>query len=203
MARRTKSNVKFSGVDVLAFMGDVVQKHTQHYQSDFEIDKEMLCRAADRQEKQDKTFVWLCRTYGTWCLLERNVFLKDTREYNTFTFYMEQTSEPILAFLIEIISGTGDSITGNIYALDYATYYNHVRSVSLNAESVLLQYEHGYRIRKATEHVSGYPDKDYGTLVSIQYQPHSQEELTGLLWRERQDRVCYKESTRNAYIARL
>lgn len=203
MARRSKSNVKFSSMDVLAFMGDVVQKHTQHYQSDFEIDKEMLRRAADRQEQQDKTFIWLCRTYGTWCLLERNVFLKDTREYNTFTFYMEQTSEPILAFLIEITSGTGDSIIGNIYVLDYSTYYNHVRSIALNAESVLLQYEHGYRIKKATEHVDGYPDTDYGNLVSIQYQPQSQEELTALLWREWKERVCYREGAANAYIARL
>lgn len=203
MARGIKSNVKFRSVDVLTFMEEVVQKHTQHYQSDFEIDKEMLRRAADKHERQDKTFIWLCRTYGTWCLLERNIFLKDTREYNTFTFYMEQTSEPILAFLIEITSDTGDSIIGNIYALDYVTYYNHVRAVSLNAESVLLQYEHGCRIKKAAEHVDGYPDIDYGNLVSIQYQPRSQDELTGLLWRERQDRVCYMESAANAYIARL
>lgn len=147
--------------------------------------------------------MWLCRTYGTWCLLEKNVFLKDTREFHTFSFYAEQNSDPILAYVIEVISSTGDSITGNIYALDYATYYNHVRSVSLNAESVLLRYEHGCRLRKAAEYISRYPDKDYGTLVSIQYQPHSQEELTGLLWREQQDRVCYREGSANAYIARL
>ncbi len=91
---------KFSNVDILEFMGKVVEKHTKFYQSDFEIDKEILSEAADRQEQQEKTFLWLCRTHGTWCLLERNVYLKGTRENNTFRFYAEQTSEPVLAFLV-------------------------------------------------------------------------------------------------------
>ncbi len=193
MTRRIKSNVKFSGVDVLAFMGKVVQKHTQYYQSDFEIDKEILHRAADSQERQDKAFVWLCRTAGTWCLHERDVFLKDTREYNTFSFYAEQTSEPILAFLIEVTDGTKDSITGNVYVLDYATYYNHVISASLKAETVLLKYEHGCRIKMAYEHINGYPDMEYGRLQSVEYHPHSQDELSELLQNERHRRERFKE----------
>ena len=55
MARRIKSNTKFSNVDILDFMKKVVEKHTRYYQSDFEIDKETLRRAAVRQEHQEKT----------------------------------------------------------------------------------------------------------------------------------------------------
>lgn len=113
MASRIKSRTKFSNLDILAFMGDVVQKHTKHYQSDFPIDKEMLLRTMEKKGQQDKRFIWLCRTHGTWLLLERNVFLKDTWEFNTFTFYAEQISDPILAYVIEITSGAQDSITGN------------------------------------------------------------------------------------------
>ena len=87
MAKRIKSNTKFSNVDILDFMKKVVEKHTRYYQSDFVIDKETLRRAAVRQEHQEKTFIWLCRTHGTWCLLERNVFLKDTSEYIKFNLY--------------------------------------------------------------------------------------------------------------------
>ncbi|MCI9620880.1 MAG: hypothetical protein HFG85_13165, partial [Dorea sp.] len=93
MARKIKSRVKFSNVDILEFMERVVEKHTQFYKSDFQIDKETLRRVADRQEQQEKTFIWLCRTHGTWCLLERNVFLKDTSEYITFNYYAEQSTE--------------------------------------------------------------------------------------------------------------
>ena len=81
MASRIKNRTKFSNVDILSFMGNVVQKHTKHYQSDFEIDREMLTEAADRQEQQDKTFIWLCRTAGTWLLLERNTAVYTLERY--------------------------------------------------------------------------------------------------------------------------
>lgn len=203
MAKRIKSNTKFSNVDILDFMKKVVEKHTRYYQSDFEIDKETLRRAAVRQEHQEKTFIWLCRTHGTWCLLERNVFLKDTSEYITFNYYAEQSTESVLAFVIEITSDTQDSITGNVYTLDYAEHCNHVRSVSLCPETVLMQYEHGFRIRKADEKIDGCPDTEYGKLVSIQYKPHSEEALTALLQRERKEGVYYREECANAYIARV
>ncbi|MCM1224700.1 MAG: hypothetical protein NC548_60655 [Lachnospiraceae bacterium] len=203
MARIIKSKVKFSNVDVLEFMGQVVEKHTRHYREDFEYDKAILHRAVDSQERQCRRFVWLCRTCGTWLLSERDVFLKDTREYSTFTFYMEQTREPIHAFLVEVVGGTQDSVMGNVYALDYAEYYTHVRSVSLDAETVTLEYEHGCRTLMAYERFSGYPDAEYGKLVSAKYHPHSEEALTALLQRERQEGVCYREECANAYISRL
>ena len=203
MARRIKSRVKFSGVDVLAFMGAVVQKHTQFYQSDFEIDKEILHRSADRQEPQDTSFIWLCRTAGTWLLLERNTFLKDTREFNTFSFYAEQTSDLILAYMIEVTGGTQDSVMGNVYVLDYPEHYKHVQAVSLKAETVILKYEHGCRTQSADDRISGYPDMEYGKLQSIQYHPHSQKELTELLWNEQQERKCFKEGNPSTYIAKL
>ncbi|WP_285824064.1 hypothetical protein [Schaedlerella arabinosiphila] len=203
MASRIKSNTKFSNVDILDFMKKVVEKHTRYYQSDFEIDKETLRRAAVKQEHQEKTFIWLCRTHGTWCLLERNVFLKDTSEYITFNYYAEQSTESVLAFVIEITSDTQDSITGNMYTLDYAAHCNHVRSVSLYPESVSMQYEHGYRTQSADDRISGYPDMEYGKLQSVQYQPHSQEELTMLLWKEQQERRNFKEENQNKFIANL
>ena len=203
MANKIKSRTKFSNVDILSLMGDVVQKHTRYYRSDFEIDREILHRAADRQEQQDRTFIWLCRTAGTWLLLERDTFLKDTREHNTFSFYAEQTSDQILAYVVEVTGGTQDSVIGNVYALDYMAHYNHVHSVSLKAETVILKYEHGCRTRSADARISGYPDMEYGRLQSIQYRPHSQEELTELLWNERQERKCFKEGNPSAYIAKL
>lgn len=203
MANRIKSKVKFSNVDILAFMGNVVQKHTKHYQSDFEIDEKILREAADRQEQRDKTFIWLCRTAGTWLLLERNIFLKDTREFNTFSFYAEQTSDLILAYVIEVIGDAQDSVMGNVYVLDYPEHYSHVHSVSLKAETVVMQYEHGCRTQSADDRISGYPDMEYGKLQSVQYHPHSQEELTGLLWNERRERKCFKEGNPSAYIAML
>ena len=202
MKNNNKNKVKFSNVDVLSFMSEVVQKHTKYYQSDFEIDKEILLEAADKQEQQDKTFVWLCRTHGTWCLHERDVFLKDTREYNTVRFYREQTTEPILAFIVEVISAA-TSVIGNISVVDYSAYYNHVYTVSLATKTILFQYEHGCRIREAEATMNGYPDIEYGKLLSIQHQPYSQEELIRVLWKEQQERKRFVEGNPKKYIASL
>ena len=202
MKNNNKNNVKFSNVDVLSFMSEVVQKHTKYYQSDFEIDKEILLEAAEKQEQQDKTFLWLCRESGTWCLQERNVFLKDTREYNTFRFYKEQTTEPISAFIVEVIS-VATSVIGNIYVIDYSAYYNHVCTVSLATKIILFQYKHGCRIREAEATIDGCPDIEYGKFLSIQHQPHLQKELAELLWREKQKRKRFVEGDPKKYIANL
>lgn len=203
MKNNIKGKVRFSSVDVLAFMEQVVKRHMECYQSDFEIDKETLLEAADNQEQQDKTFLWLCRTRGTWCLKERDVFIKDTREYNTFKFYKEQTTEPILVFVIEVISAVEHSIIGNIYCIDYATYYHHVLMVSLPTKSILFQYEYDFRIKEAEAILHSYPDAEYGKFLSIQHQPHSQEELKSVLWREQQERKRLVEGEQHEYLAKL
>lgn len=203
MKNNSKNKVKFSNVDILSFMNEVVQRHTKYYASDFEIDKEILLEAAEKQEKQEKTFVWLCRECGTWCLQERNVFLKDTREYNTLKFYREQTTEPILAFIIEIMNVAATSVIGNVYALNYEEYFHHVLTVSLPTKSILFQYEHGCRIKDAEAIIDGYPDMEYGKFLSIQHQPYSQEELTGVLRREKQERKRFIEGNQQEYLAKL
>lgn len=203
MAGRIKGRTKFSNLDILDFMGKVVEKHTRYYQSDFQIDQEILLESADRQEQEDKTFIWLCRTAGTWLLTERNVFIKDTREYNTFTFYAEQTNDTILAYVVEITDSRPGFLTGNVYALDYLEYYGRICSISVKPESVIMQYEHGCRTKGADERISSFPDTEYGILHSIQYQPHSEEELRVLLEKERQERGRFREGDPGAYIAGL
>lgn len=203
MARKVKDNVKFSNVDILEFMGQVVQKHTRHYRSDFEIDKKILAEAAYGQGQHDRTFIWLCRTSGTWCLHERDVFLKDTREYNTFTFYLEQTSEPVLVFAVEVTGTCNGTVYGNLYAMDYEILYRHIKTSALDVMCVMVEYEHGIRTRGINAAIDGFPDEEYGKFKYLQYQPRSQEELAGLLCMEKQEREHFPECNPAAYIAGL
>ena len=48
--------VRFEDVDVLDFLGKVVELHTQHYKDDFDIDKELIQNLA------------ACRNGGKGCL---------------------------------------------------------------------------------------------------------------------------------------
>ena len=87
---------KFENVDILKSLKAIMQTHTQHFQSDFDIDMETLKQAAKSPNPEDKKQLWLCRPAGTWCLRERDTFIKGSREHNTFCFYAEQTRDKII-----------------------------------------------------------------------------------------------------------
>ena len=89
---------KFENVDVLASLQQIMQQNTAAFQNDFDIDKKILTQAAKSKNAEDKVYLWFSRPNGTHCLRERDVFLRGTREHNTFRFYHEQTKERVLAY---------------------------------------------------------------------------------------------------------
>ena len=93
---------KFENVDVLASLQQIMQQNTAAFQSDFDIDKKILTQAAKSKNAEDKVYLWFSRPNGTHCLRERDVFLRGTREHNTFRFYHEQTKERVLSKLFFI-----------------------------------------------------------------------------------------------------
>ena len=145
----------------------------------------------------------MCRTLGTWLLPERDVLLRGTSENNIFTFYMEQTNDPILVFAIRVMGVRGGYIIGDIYPLDYTAYYDHVCAVAVGAETILLQYERGTRIKRVDDVTTSHPDREYGRCLSIRYQPHQKKVLDWLLQREWEERRGIREGDADAYIARL
>ena len=67
---------KFEGVDVLDFLGQVVELHTQHYKDDFDMDKELIPKLALSGEPEDRRLLWMSRPCGTYTLREREVYLE-------------------------------------------------------------------------------------------------------------------------------
>lgn len=199
--RVIQGNAKFSNLDVIKFTERLVQKYVKHYQSDFDINKEILRDAVDKQEQQERTFVWLCHTRGTWIFYERDVFIKDTWEYNTIELYMEKTDEHTDAFIIEVTGIDNEKVMGNVYALNYDTFYMNVQKRALNAAYVMAQYEHGIRIKDAHTVIVGYPDEEYGKFQFLQYLPYSEQEMIELLHREKQERNLFPEVNPDAFLA--
>ena len=73
----------------------------------------------------------MSRPSGTYCFRERDVFLKDTRQHNTWRFYGEQTRDKILAYAVELTSTKDGTIRGNLYELDYQQHFRHVIDAAL------------------------------------------------------------------------
>lgn len=202
-AKRPAVNMKFEYIDVIDMMGRIVKTHTEHYASDFEIDRKILWSASTKEERQDRTFVWLCRKAGTWLLRERDIYIRDTRENATFCYYLEQKTDAVLAFIVEVTGYTAHTVIGHLYTVDYSEHYCRVMEKVLPVQSIVLSYEGGSRTLEAGVSFNAYPDCEYGKFVKFEYQPDSPEKLKEILWDERYRRDHFADGDMEGYLEGL
>ena len=91
-------------------------ENTEHYKSDFEYDVATLLKAAKQPKIEDRTYYWLSRPCGTWCFKEKEVFLKDSGAYKTWTHY-ESEHEGFRAFRVVIEEMDGKKLLGKVILL--------------------------------------------------------------------------------------
>ena len=194
---------KFEDVDVLASLEAILKQNTGFYQSDFDIDKQIIAEKAESPNKEDKTLLWLSRPSGTYCFRERDVFISDTAPHNTWRFYKEQSRDPILVYAVELTGTEGGKIKGNLYELDYEKHYERVKDNTLAAGTVTLMYEHGTREQPADRRFDGYPDPQLGKFERFEVQPKDPEALQFLLREEKESRDKLKPGDFKEHIAAL
>ena len=110
---------RFENVDVLAALEQLMRQNTAFYRNDFEIDKEIIGRAAASDKAEDRTLLWMSRPSGTHCFRESDVYLQGTRQHNTWKFYGEQTRDRVLAYAVELTGKVRGVIRGNLYEPDW------------------------------------------------------------------------------------
>ncbi len=194
---------KFEDVDVLASLEAILKQNTGFYQSDFDIDKQIIAEKAASPSKEDKTLLWLSRPSGTYCFRERDIFISDTAPHNTWRYYKEQSRDPILAYAVELTGTEGGKIKGNLYELDYEKHYERVKDNTLAAGTVTLVYEHGTREQPADRRFDGYPDPQLGKFERFEVQPKDPEALQFLLREEKESRDKLKPGDFEEHIAAL
>ena len=194
---------KFENVDVLASLEAILKQNTGFYQSDFDIDKQIIAEKAASPSKEDKTLLWLSRPSGTYCFRERDVFISDTAPHNTWRYYKEQSRDPILAYAVELTGTEGGKIKGNLYELDYEKHYERVKDNTLAAGTVTLVYEHGTREQPADRRFDGYPDPQLGKFERFEVQPKDPEALQSLLREEKHSRDKLTPGDFEAHIEAL
>lgn len=194
---------KFEYMDIVTSLDAIMRQNTAFYQSDFEIDKEILQKAAASSTAEDKTLLWFSRPSGTHCFRERDVFLKDTAPYNTWKYYGEQTRDNILAYAVTITGSEDGKIKGNLYELDYPQHFKHVMEQALPADTYTLIYEHGSREQPAKQYFDGYPDPQLGKFERYEAQPNDPDAMRYLLQEEKRDREQLKPGNFEEHIAAL
>lgn len=131
---------KFSNVDVLAALEAIMKQNTAFYQSDFEIDRKMLTKAARGDDPNGKNFVWLSRAGGTQCSSERMVLMAGTPEHKTWRYYADQSQDRFLAYAVELSGIESGKVRGDLYELDYPQYAAYIEKVADPVESVRVTY---------------------------------------------------------------
>ena len=162
--------------------------YTAFYQNDFDIDKSIIHRDAASDQAVDKALLWMSRPSGTYCFRERDVFLKGTRQHNTWKFYGEQTRDKILAYAVELTGTQGGTIRGNLYELDYQQHFRHVVEASQPVSVNRLFYEHGTRDIPDGQYFDGSPDRVLGNFLRYEAQPHDPAVLQEALRQEQHSR---------------
>ena len=194
---------KFENVDILACLDAVMKQNTGFYQSDFEIDKKIIHEAAASPNREDRLLLWLSRPSGTHCFREHDVFLKDTRPYNTWKFHGEQTRDPILAYAVELTGIENGKIKGNLYELDYKQHYERVKAKALPADTNALIYEYGRVEQPAKQWFNGNDHPQYGKFERFEAQPNDPEALRDILQEEKRSREQLSPGDFKAHIAAL
>ena len=194
---------RFDNVDVFASLNAIMKQNTGFYQSDFQIDKQIIRRAAASPDAADKTLLWLSRPSGTHCFRERDVFLKDTGAHNTWRFHKEQTRDRVLAYAVELTGVEDGKIRGNLYELDYTQHYQHVKEQSVPAETVRLFYDYGEKEQPAKHFFDNSPDPWLGKYKGYEILPDDPEALRDVLQVERRSRDALTPGDFKAHVATL
>lgn len=194
---------KFENVDVFAALEQIMRQNTAFYQSDFEIDKEIIQRAAASEKAEDRVLLWMSRPAGTYCFRERDVFLKDTRQHNTWKFYGEQTHDRILAYAVELTGTDRGKVRGNLYELDYPQHFRHVIAEAVRADTITLYYENGSREQPASQGFDGSPDPKLGKFLRYEAQPDELDNLREFLRQEQRGHEQLKPGDFKAHVAAL
>ena len=170
-------------IDVLAFLARVVEENTLRYRSDFQYDVKMLTRAAQEPDMKDREFYWMSRPNGTWCVKEREVFLRGSGAHSIWTFYANQP-EDIRAYRVTITGMNGNKVMGRIVPLDYKTQVRRVQELAIPATAITLQYESGHTVTvpydgQQTTLPTTRPG--HGGIRTASYEPESEAELSRII----------------------
>lgn len=166
--------------DILRTLQAVLLENTTSFQSDFEFDVTTLLEAAKGQKIEDRTYYWLSRPCGTWCLKENEVFLKGSAAYNIWTHY-ESEHSGFRAFRVVVEEKSGNALLGQVIPFDYGESVKRIKRAALPIMYITGEYGDG------TAFSMSYADYDsderlhaaiqHGGVKICQVFPESREEL--------------------------
>ena len=175
-------------IDLLSFLSRVTEKNTKHYRSDFLYDSRMLQKAAQAAAPEERCFFWMSRPSGTWCVLEREVFIRGSSAHRIWTHYADEP-EGIVAYRVSVIKEKDGIVVGTVHPLNYREQVRRVLAHAIPAALVTLRYENGLTV---TAPFADYPRNlptirpQDGGIRSVRFEVEDETALEAALSVERQ-----------------
>lgn len=166
-------------ISLIAFLDEVVSRNTQHYKSDFELDAQKLRDALDSPNQDERVFYFMSRPNGTWCVLERDAFLRESDGYKIWTHYANMPAG-IEAYRIVITGQCGTAPMGYVVKLNYWEQVQRVIKAALPIENVELSFYSGEKVRIPLEQYRRHREEiffEYGAIQNFRNCPQSEAEL--------------------------
>ncbi len=166
-------------ISLIAFLDEVVSRNTQHYKSDFELDAQKLRDALDSPNQDERVFYFMSRPNGTWCVLERDAFLRESDGYKIWTHYANMPAG-IEAYRIVITGQCGTAPMGYVVKLNYREQVQRVIKAALPIENVELSFYSGEKVRIPLEQYRSHGGEsffEYGAIQNFRNCPQNEAEL--------------------------
>ena len=171
--------------DILSYLAEVVKQNTRAYAADFDYDAKRLWDSAQETDMEHRSFLWMSRPCGTWCVLEHEAFLDDTNANCIWTHYAD-CPEGILAYRV-VIEGIRDGkLAGKIIPLDYAKQVQRVIKSALPIAKVQYRDKDEYFCESSHETFIHRVLRLEENTHDIRYVPECEAELQRLLSLEHQ-----------------
>ena len=191
---------KFYQPDILSCLTEIVQKNTRAYTTDFDFDAKRLWDSAQESDMERRSFLWMCRPLGTWCVLEREVFLDDTNANCIWTHYAD-CPEGILAYRI-VIEGIHDGkLAGRVIPIDYAKQVQRVIKSALPVAIIQYRNKDEYFCENSFHAFMNSPLPFDDGIHDIRYVPEREAELQHILMLEHRMEQKTKRSCRTKSTA--
>jgi len=198
-----EKRIKLVNVDVLDTLQQIMKQNTVMYQEDFISDKDFIRKAVENSTSADDSLLWMCRTHGTYCFWEGEVYLKGTFPYHTWRYYAETKASGILAYALCNLRMNGDEVFGDIYELDYHESWEMVNANSCVPGFCRVCYENGSIDIPYGDKFEKNDDKQLGKYLSHRIFPQDKESWAYALWKSAKCREKNRPCDVKEYIDQL
>lgn len=173
-------------IDLIPFLARVMEENTKAYRSDFSYDVETLTKSVQEANMEDRVFYWMSRPTGTWCVKEREVFLRGTSAHTIWTYYANEPDE-IKAYRVTVTGRENGRIVGRVIPLNYQEQVQRVQNHALPAATMTIQYESGHTVtvpyQENPQQIAAILP-GHGGIRRIRYAPESEAELARVIMEE-------------------